>query len=62
MEKSNDINNELVEVLSEIRDELKLLNKNFSRVIEPEILLDHYSKGASLRVDNSSSRLGNPTL
>jgi hypothetical protein len=53
---------ELVQVLKEISGELKKLNKSISRVIEPEILLDHYTRGASIRIDDSGSRIKNPTI
>lgn len=53
---------QLVEVLREIRDELRAFNRNFQRVIEPEVVLNHFTRGASLRVDDSHTRTANPTF
>lgn len=53
---------QLLQVMQEIRDELRLFNRNFSRLIAPEVVLNHYTRGASLRVDDSHSPTSNPTF
>lgn len=53
---------QLLAVMQEIRDELRLFNQNFARLIAPEVILNHYTRGASLRVDDSASPTSNPTF
>ena len=48
--------------LEGIRAELAKLNAQVASLIEPPITLNHYRKGAALRIDESQSKVHNPTF
>lgn len=48
--------------LQGIHAELKRLNDQMAAIVEPPVNLNHYRKGAALRVDDSHSRVNNPTF
>jgi hypothetical protein len=52
----------LTTVLQSIQLELAELNRQFKRIIEPEVSLNHYARGAAIRVDDSHSQRNNPTF
>lgn len=48
--------------LEGIRAELARLNAQVGSLVEPGVVLNHYRKGAALRIDDSQTRVNNPTF
>jgi len=45
-----------------MKNEIKGLKDIINKVVEPSVALNHYTKGAAIRIDASSSSINNPTF
>lgn len=52
----------LLDDLAGIRAELKRLTDLVGSIIDPPVTLNHFRKGAALRIDDSQSQINNPTF